>query len=315
MADALKVALTASPSREGWRADALCRQAELAETMGFHSIWLPENHFGDQRSIPSPLTLLAAVAARTRRLKLGTTSYLLPIRNPLLAAEEVAVLDQLSNGRVILGVGRGIQPAVFQAFEVDASDKRKRFQHHLEVMRAAWSGEPLLQDENGKSVCLAPLPVQRPHPPIWVAAFGPLALKQAASLGLPYLASPLESLAVLQENYANFNRAVANAGLPAVATVPVMRTVFVTENPAEAAAARQRLEAAVPASMRHKSGAFEDWSIVGNRDYVSARLGEYLDQLGVSHLIVRGGIPGIDDSAQTRSHEVLLDICSQLPAR
>ena len=85
-------------------ADELTSQAEIAENLGCHSFWLPENHFGDARSIPSPLMLLAAVAARTRSIKLGSTSYLLPIRHPLQAAEEVAVLDRLSGGRVILGV-------------------------------------------------------------------------------------------------------------------------------------------------------------------------------------------------------------------
>jgi alkanesulfonate monooxygenase SsuD/methylene tetrahydromethanopterin reductase-like flavin-dependent oxidoreductase (luciferase family) len=312
MVDALKVALTAWPSAEGWRADALGRQAEVTEAMGFHALWLPESHFGDQRSTPSPLTLLAAAAARTARIKLGTTSYLLPIRNPLLAAEEVAVVDQLSNGRVILGVGRGVQAAMFRAFAVDASDKRELFQRHLEQMREAWQGKPVLQDENGKPVCLAPLPVQRPHPPVWVAAFGPLALRQAALLGLPYLASPLESLAALEENYQNYHRDMHSAGLPRVHTVPVMRTVFITENPGEAATVRRRLENAVPAAMRHRSGSFEDWSIVGDRHYASDRLGEYVERLGMSHLIARGGVPGIDDSRQMRSHEALLGICSEL---
>jgi alkanesulfonate monooxygenase SsuD/methylene tetrahydromethanopterin reductase-like flavin-dependent oxidoreductase (luciferase family) len=91
-------------------ASELADQASLAEKMGFHSFWLPENHFGDQRSIPSPLTLLAAAAATTKRIKLGTTSYLITIRHPLQAAEEVAVVDQLAEGRLILGLGRGVQP-------------------------------------------------------------------------------------------------------------------------------------------------------------------------------------------------------------
>src|SRR5210317_964943 len=141
----IEVAVTAWSAGDGWRADTLCRQAETAEAMGFHSFWLPENHFGDHRSIPSPLTLLAAVAARTTRIRLGSTSYLLPIRHPLQAAEEVAVLDQLSNGRVILGVGRGIQGAVFEAFEIAPEQKRKLFQTNLDIMRTAWSGEPILQ--------------------------------------------------------------------------------------------------------------------------------------------------------------------------
>ncbi len=308
----MALAVTAWAPASGWRAEALCRQAETAQAMGFHSFWLPENHFGDQRSIPSPLTLLAAVAARTDKIRLGSTSYLLPIRHPLLAAEEVAVLDQLSNGRVILGVGRGIQGAVFEAFNISPGDKRKLFQANLEVMLAAWRGEPILQGADGKPVVLAPLPVQRPHPPIWVAAFGPLALKQVASLGLPYLASPIEPLQVLAQNYDNYHRALQEAGQPPVTTVPVMRTIFVTDSRSQATDLRSRLASAVPAAMRTEDVAVEDWAIIGDRDYVQDKLCEYLERLDISHLIARGGLPGVDDRAQLQSHEALVSIAAGL---
>src|SRR6056297_3334221 len=124
----------------------LCEQAERAESMGFDAFWLPENHFGDARTIPAPLLSLAAVAARTSTLRLGCTSYLLPIRHPLLAAEEVAVLDQLCGGRLILGVGRGNQPALFNAFGVASAEKRERFAKNLAFMRCAWRGEPIGED-------------------------------------------------------------------------------------------------------------------------------------------------------------------------
>jgi alkanesulfonate monooxygenase SsuD/methylene tetrahydromethanopterin reductase-like flavin-dependent oxidoreductase (luciferase family) len=93
----------------GITAKSIANQAAIADKLGFHSFWLPENHFADQRSIPSPLTLLAAAAAVSDQIKLGTTSYLITVRNPLQAAEEVAVLDQLCEGRLILGLGRGLQ--------------------------------------------------------------------------------------------------------------------------------------------------------------------------------------------------------------
>ena len=304
----IEVAVTAWSANAGWGADALCKQAETAEAMGFHSFWLPENHFGDHRSIPAPLTLLAAVAARTQRIKLGSSSYLLPIRHPLLAAEEVAVLDQLSNGRVILGVGRGIQGAVFKAFDVAPSNKRKLFQANLTAMIAAWSGEPIVQGEDGEPVFLAPLPIQRPHPPIWVAAFGPLALRQAAGLGLPYLASPIESLATLTENYKTYRQALQEYGHAPVATTPVMRTVFITRDPREAAEVRSQLENSLPAGMRKKDVEVDDWAIIGDSYYAKDKLSEYVERLALSHLIARGGLPGVAGEAQLKSHEHLLDI-------
>jgi len=312
LATRIEVATTAWSWEALGAADSLCAQAETAQAMGFHSFWLPENHFGQRRSIPSPLMLLAAIAGRTQTIRLGCTSYLLPIRHPLLAAEEVAVLDQLCQGRLILGVGRGLSGAMFRAFGVASGDKRKLFQANLEVMQRAWRGEPLEEDENGAPICLAPLPLQQPSPPIWVAAFGPLALQQVARLGLPYLASPIETLAVLDENYQRYHLDVAAAGQAAVQTIPVMRSLFVTEDDALAERVRVALDQTVPSSMRPTAVAVDDWAIVGDRRYTRDKLVEYIETLGLTHLIVRAGISGVSEEAQLRSHEELLEIVSGL---
>lgn len=293
-------------------ADALCRQAEVAEAMGFASFWLPENHFSPRVAIPAPTLLLAAIAARTRRIRLGCTSYLLPIRHPLLAAEEVAVLDQLCAGRLILGLGRGLSGAMFNAFGVPASDKRKLFQANLDLMRRAWRGEPLGEGDDGAPIRLSPLPLQQPSPPLWVAAFGPLALQQVAALGLPYLASPVESLEVLEQNYRRYRLDVEAAGLAPVRITPVMRTVFVTEDDGVAGQVRAALAGAVPAGRRSTPAEVDDWAIVGSREFARARLAEYIERLALSHLILRAGIPGISEQQQLRSQEALLEIAATL---
>ena len=308
----IEVAVTAWSANQGWIAREFCQQAEIAESLGFHSFWLPENHFGDVRSIPSPLTLLAAVAARTDTIKLGSTSYLLPIRNPLQAAEEVAVLDQLSGGRVILGVGRGVQKAMFKAFNLPTKDKRKRFRANLDIMIAAWRGEPVVIDEQGEPVYLAPLPVQRPHPPIWIAAFGPLALKQAGSLGMPYLASPVETLETLVANYEHFHAMAAEARHDRIDTIPVMRTLFVTENKSLAKAVKVSLAQSANHHMRVENANVDDWTIVGDKPYVRDKLNEYIEVLGLTHLIARGRIPGVDDANQIKSHELLMAVVASL---
>jgi len=312
MSKNIEVAVTVWSTSQGWLADEFCQQAEIAESLGFHSFWLPENHFGDVRSIPSPLTLLAAVAARTSTIKLGSTSYLLPIRNPLQAAEEVAVLDQLSGGRVILGVGRGVQDAMFKAFELPTRDKRKRFQANLDIMINAWAGEPILIDDQQQPVYLAPLPIQRPHPPIWVAAFGPLALKQAGRLGMPYLASPVETLDVLVENYRHYQAMAAEANHDRIKTIPVMRTLFVTEDNSMATEVRAALAQSAGHNMRAKAASVDDWCIVGDRIYVRDKLTEYVERLGLTHLIARGRIPGVDNESQLKSHEQLLSVVGGL---
>lgn len=271
----------------GSDAGGLIRQAQLAEALGYESFWLPESHFGGEGSIPDPLMLLATVAGATTRIRLATTSYLLPLRHPIQAAEQVAVLDRLSGGRVMLGVGRGFAPALFEAYNLPRNEKRELFADCLQAMRAAWAGEPVASG----GTQLAPLPVQQPHPPIWVAAFGPKALAQAGSLGLPYLASPLESLAALEENLAIHRGACQAAGVPVPPEVPLMRTVFVSENAAERTTFRALLEAQMAEFRRQREvvrkvpDTVDDWAIVGTRAEVEDRIAQLRERTRMTHLI------------------------------
>lgn len=304
----LKVAVTAWNFNATGPAADLAAQGEIAEQIGFDSFWLPESHFAGDASIPSPLTQLAAIASRTRKIRLGTTSYLLPIRHPIQAAEEVAVLDQLSNGRVILGVGRGFQHAIFTAFEIPPGEKRKRFKANLQIMTDAWQGKPLAVDDNDEPIILAPLPVQKPYPPIWVAAFGPLAIKQAGSLGLPYIASPVETMQALSANYVKHQEHAAQAGFTKIDTVPIMRTLFVSNDKKLVSTIRNNLQQEASHRMRTDSSNAMDWSIVGDADFVADKIAEYQEILGLSHLIARGRIPGLTNEQQIESHELLAKI-------
>jgi alkanesulfonate monooxygenase SsuD/methylene tetrahydromethanopterin reductase-like flavin-dependent oxidoreductase (luciferase family) len=268
-------------------AEPLARQALLAEELGYESFWLPEHHFGAD-AIPEPLMLLASVAAATRRIRLATTSYLLPLRHPLQAAAQVAVLDQLSGGRVILGVGRGFVPELFEAFQVKRSAKRELFAECLAGMRAAWEGAPV----GSSGARLQPEPVQKPHPPVWVAALGPKALAQAGSLGLPYLASPLESLEALADNYAQHRAACTTAGHALPDAVPVMRTIFVSEDPELIGKVRELLGRRLTAMQQQSSALvrtlprqLDDWAIVGTPRHVRETIARYREHLGITHLI------------------------------
>ncbi len=262
-------------------AAALTEQASQAEALGYESFWLPESHF-NPGAIPDPLMLLAAVAAGTSSIRLATTSYLLPLRHPIQAAEQVAVLDQLSRGRVLLGVGRGYAAPMLAAFDIEARHKRSLFEACLGRMIEAWSGAPLAD-----GLVLDPLPVQKPHPPVWVAAFGPKALDQAGRLGLPYLASPMEPLETLLDNLRRHRAAAAGAGRQLEPVVPVMRSVFVTESATETVALREALAAqarALPG--RPVPADVDDWAIVGEPGAVRERVAEYRERLGMTHLIV-----------------------------
>jgi len=294
----------------GLDARSLSDQAVRAEALGYESFWLPESHF-NPNAIPDPLMLLAAVAAATDRIRLATTSYLLPFRNPFLAAEQVAVLDQLSNGRVTLGVGRGFAPTMLKAFDVVPKEKRNLFERCLSVMKAAWSGEPVwVGDGQEDQVVLDPLPVQKPHPPIWVAAFGPKALAQAGRLGLPYLASPMETMDTLQRNYARHAQAAAEAGHQDIEITPIMRTVFLASSTRQGEEIRARVHNQAQESGRLAEGAsVDDWTIIGDAALVADRVAEYREQLNVSHLIVtRLRIGGVERREVEASMSTLAEI-------
>jgi len=255
----------------------------------------------------SPLLTLAACAARTQKLRLGTTSLLLPIRPPLRVAEEVAALDRLSQGRVILGLGRGFRAPLFTAFGIDAATKRDRFDDALDLMLGRWAGDPVTLDgtvfegsSSGGELDdpASALPYQRPHPPLAVAAFGRKGLMQASRRALPYLASPLEPLELIEENLV-FHRENLPAGIDsAEIVVPVMRTVYVAANDAEAARVYGALEkesravrppgAKLPAAIARAAAAgVEERVVVGLRDEVIDLLSHYRARLGMNLLVAR----------------------------
>ncbi len=296
---------------------AMPEQARLAEEWGYQSIWLPENHFSGFAALPDPLMLLAGMAATTTSIKLGTTSYLLPLRHPLQAAEQVAVLDQLSAGRLILGLGRGYQAPTYAAFGIAMRQKRAIFAQSLKLLKRAWAGEELVMLDGATPVTLAPLPRQQPHPPLWVAAFGPKALAQVGSLGLPYLASPVESCNDLVGNLAALASASIAAGHAVPDVVPVMRTMFVSDDASLVAALRESLAAQIKATAatgpmhlaKAAAADLDDIVIVGDAAHVKAQVARYTGELGVTHLIAtRLRLEGVDKEALRLSAQRLPEI-------
>src|SRR6185369_5799072 len=149
--------------------DEVIAEAQLAEASGFDSCFFGEHHQDRDGFLPSPLIVATAVAARTQRLRVGTSVILLPLHHPVRIAEDVITLDLVSKGRVTLGVGIGYQPADFQAFGVPIEHRAAIFEESLQILRHCWSGEPFsfkgrhytLQD-----VQVRPRPFQRPAPPV-----------------------------------------------------------------------------------------------------------------------------------------------------
>lgn len=293
---------------------------DRAETLGLHSVWIPEMHFAPGGAT-SPLLVLAACAARTRRLRLGTTSLLLPIRPPLRTAEEIAALDHLSEGRVLLGLGRGFRAALFAAFGIDARTKRDRFDASLDLMLERWAGRAATRegtvfatedDPGDRGGAEGAVPHQRPHPPLAVAAFGRKGLMQAARRGLPYLASPLESLELIEENL-GFHRENLPPGAQEI-VVPIMRTVYAAATDEEAARVREGLEretrqtrpAKLPDAIARAAGeSLERRTVVGTVSEVTELLAEYRERLGMNLLVARPQVAGTSQSEREAALERL----------
>src|SRR5438132_1020914 len=121
--------------------DEAIAEAQFAEASGFDSCFFGEHHQDHDGFLPSPLIVAAAVAARTTRLRVGTSVILLPLHHPVHVAEDVITLDLVSKGRVILGVGIGYQPADFRAFSVPMEDRAGRFEESIEILRLCWAGD------------------------------------------------------------------------------------------------------------------------------------------------------------------------------
>ena len=146
----------------------------LAEDLGLDAVWLAESHFNPARSVlSSPHAIASAIAARTRRLRVGTAVSVLPLGNPLRTAEEAATIDHISEGRFDFGVGRSGLPGSYEGYNIPYAESRERFYEYLDIIMTAWREERFSYDGDFFSyndVCLVPKPYQTPHPPIRIAA-------------------------------------------------------------------------------------------------------------------------------------------------
>lgn len=164
-------------------------QVDEAEALGIDSVWMVEQHFRPWASIlPSPMLMASAIAARTQRIRIGLAVQVLPLNNPLRAAEEACMLDQISRGRFDFGVGRSGITKFYEGYNVPYSESRARFDESLNIILEALNNETFSYEGQFYSfhnVTVAPRPVQQPHPPIWVSTSTPESFPTLGRRGLP----------------------------------------------------------------------------------------------------------------------------------
>jgi alkanesulfonate monooxygenase SsuD/methylene tetrahydromethanopterin reductase-like flavin-dependent oxidoreductase (luciferase family) len=287
--------------------DQVCR----AEEWGLDAVWLAEIHQQAARSVMSaPMTVLSAIAARTSRVKLGTGVQVLPLTHPLRLAEETATVDQISRGRLLMGVGRSGNPRAYAAYGVPYSESRERFFETLDVLKLAWSQQSFSfhgKYHNFDEARAVPRPFQTPHPPIRIAGASEDTFPVLGALGYPlFVAVRSGSLAGLAPDLHAYREAYVASGHKGKGEVHLRLTLHVAETDAEARSqahdsimagyqklitqlegspnARRRAELADVRTLTYEA-VMRDKVVIGSPDTVAARLSDLQDQLGIDGIL------------------------------
>jgi probable F420-dependent oxidoreductase len=314
----------------------LVEGAPELEALGYDSLHCIEHHFQADGHNPSPLMTLAAAAAVTERIRLCTNILLAPLYNPVKLAEDVAVLDNLCNGRLTLGVAPGYVSEEFAGLMVPYEERFRRFEETLDVLQAAWTNDTFSFDGEFFQIPetrLSPKPVQKPHPPFWYGVSGPRLLRRAARRHAILSASPRHTLAELEEHFGAYMAHAEEFGY-APPERPVMREVFIAET-------RERAEELAAPAVTHlfrelygrKSAegerplqsddgvvvsdmdqvdyaTFKGRYIIGTPEDACERIAELRDGIGVTELVTWMHLPGIRredamESARLFAREVI----------
>lgn len=290
-----------------------------AEELGYRSMYLATHHAKTDGLCPGPLPTLGAAAAVTKTMKIGTAVMLVPMYAPLKLAEDIAVLDNISEGRFILGVAPGYVAEEFAAHGIPREERVGRFEEALDLMIAAWTQDDF--EFNGKyyrvpRTVMTPKPVQKPYPQIWYGVSAKSSLKRAARRHAIQIMSPRHGIAELQAHYAPYEAAAQEIGWT-IPERPIIRQVFVasTLQKAEALAAPAiehlyrevygKASAAGDRVLRNDDGSpitdhhqvnfdtFKARYIVGTPEFAINEIIKYRDGLGCTEMVCWMHMPGI----------------------
>ena len=206
---------------------------DLAEAWGIDCVWLGEIHFDPVRSVISAsLQVASSIATRTRRLHVGTAVTVLPLNHPLRIAEEVATLDQISEGRLEFGIGRSGVVRSYDAYGIPYGESQGRFREALEIILQAWKGEPFSYEGqffHVQNATVTPRPYQTPHPPLRMAANSDETFPAVAKMGLPiFVGLRAAEIPDLQVHLARYRQAWREAGHPGDPSVYLRIPVYVS---------------------------------------------------------------------------------------
>lgn len=221
-------------------------QSAWADKRGFVSVTLSEHHGAEDGYLPSPLILGGAIAARTRDVRIVLAALIVPLHDPLRLAEDLAVLDVISRGRIIPVLSGGYVEEEFQAFGKQLSDRASAMDAIVPFLKRAWTGESFRHE--GRTVRVTPRPVQRPHPPLFMGGASAPAARRAARLGDHFIPSRAEYWDLYREERIRLGKAD-----PGQAPLTTGNACFVAEDPDAA------WEIIAPHAM-HETRAYGEWA-------------------------------------------------------
>jgi alkanesulfonate monooxygenase SsuD/methylene tetrahydromethanopterin reductase-like flavin-dependent oxidoreductase (luciferase family) len=227
-------------------------QMVYSEELGFDEVWLTEHHFIDYGLSVDPASLASAVASRTDRVRIGLAAAILPFHDPIRFAEQMALVDIISNGRLDVGVGRGNRPSEFTGYRIPQVESRERFDEAVQIIQRAWTAERFRYDGRFfqiPEVRVIPKPLQQPHPPLYQVCVSPDSIESTALRGWPMLNSLLfgsaDQLTASRDRYvATLQKAGRSAAEIAalLARWGVSRQIYVAPTDAEALAETRAAE-------------------------------------------------------------------------
>jgi alkanesulfonate monooxygenase SsuD/methylene tetrahydromethanopterin reductase-like flavin-dependent oxidoreductase (luciferase family) len=240
----MTLSLSPTPEDDLARVHQQLEQGVLAEAVGFDYLWLTEHNFTGECSYADPIPFAGALAARTSRVRIGFAVVQMALHHPVRLAVQLAVLDNLSRGRLEVGVGRGTSYNEYEyvGYGLRSDDSHERMDEALAVLVGAWTQEPFVHEGKFFSVRLPavrPRPVQTPHPPLWRSVISLEALEDSGRAGLPVMMSRVAN-ARIPERLAIYRRGLEAGGHDAatqqrrLSEASVWRFLYVADSQAQA---------------------------------------------------------------------------------
>ncbi len=310
--------------------EEMLTEIAVADEMGFDSAWLTEHHFLGDGYCPSLLIAAAAIAARTKSIRIGTGVLLMPLHDPMRIAEDAAVVDLISRGRLILGLGLGYRLEEFEGYGRSLKERKGRMEESIEILEKSWSGGAF--SFNGKyyrvkDANVTPKPVQRPIP-IWIGAFTEPAIRRAARIGAPLYVPAIGTIPIVKSLFDLHSSLLQEYGKdPDECEKPVVREFYISDKKKEEVWDDIKEYSTYTAkgyaqwgSMVDYSGNLisdptnpiiydivKDQSIIGTPEECIETIEQYKENLPIDNLICRFKFPGISHQEAMRSMKLFVE--------